>query len=246
MSGTTRPMSRCPWYNTLVWTLFVTPVGFLIFAGTGIWAALRFGRSEPIGPLFVVHWAFLMLLRALPHTPGHDGVRLFLPAFGVLALLGGLRSPIPHRPVGPVGQGSHRPGLDRRNRQLGGDDASAFVVFQPSWWVDYPEQAPWVWSPRITGMHSMGLAPVARDEHAGGRDHSVRHIPALVALPTRYRRITQALSGNRSWATDLVCAPKPAGRLFRRRPGTRCSRSPRLFRHQAGRPVGVDIPLQRV
>ncbi len=31
-----------------------------------------------------------MLLRALPHTPGHDGVRLFLPAFGVLALLGGL------------------------------------------------------------------------------------------------------------------------------------------------------------
>ena len=35
------------------------------------------------------HWAFLMLLRALPHTPGHDGVRLFLPAFGVLALLAG-------------------------------------------------------------------------------------------------------------------------------------------------------------
>ena len=83
------PNESLPWYNTLVWTLFVTPVGFLIFAGTGIWAALRFGRSEPIGPLFVVHWAFLMALRALPHTPGHDGVRLFLPAFGVLALLGG-------------------------------------------------------------------------------------------------------------------------------------------------------------
>jgi hypothetical protein len=30
-----------------------------------------------------------MILRALPHTPGHDGVRLFLPAFGLLALLGG-------------------------------------------------------------------------------------------------------------------------------------------------------------
>ena len=26
----------------------------------------------------------------MPHTPGHDGVRLFLPAFGVLALLVGL------------------------------------------------------------------------------------------------------------------------------------------------------------
>jgi hypothetical protein len=30
-----------------------------------------------------------MVLRALPHTPGHDGVRQFLPAFGLLALLGG-------------------------------------------------------------------------------------------------------------------------------------------------------------
>jgi 4-amino-4-deoxy-L-arabinose transferase-like glycosyltransferase len=84
------PNDSLPWYNTLVWTLFVTPVGFLIFAGTGFWAALRFWRSEPIGPLLVGHWAFLMLLRALPHTPGHDGVRLFLPAFGVLALLAGL------------------------------------------------------------------------------------------------------------------------------------------------------------
>jgi Dolichyl-phosphate-mannose-protein mannosyltransferase len=84
------PKQSLPWYNTLVWTLFVTPVGFLILAGTGFWAALRFWRSEPIGPLIVVHWAFLMALRALPYTPGHDGVRLFLPAFGVLALLGGL------------------------------------------------------------------------------------------------------------------------------------------------------------
>ena len=31
-----------------------------------------------------------MLLRALPHVPGHDGVRLFLPAFAVIALLVGL------------------------------------------------------------------------------------------------------------------------------------------------------------
>ena len=37
-----------------------------------------------------MHWGFLLILRALPHTPGHDGVRLFLPAFGVLAVLGGL------------------------------------------------------------------------------------------------------------------------------------------------------------
>ena len=78
------PNDSLPWYNTLIWTLFVTPVGFLFFGGMGLWAALRSGRSEPIGPLIAVHWMMLMLLRALPHTPGHDGVRLFLPAFGTL------------------------------------------------------------------------------------------------------------------------------------------------------------------
>ncbi|HEV3166377.1 MAG TPA: hypothetical protein VGZ22_20300, partial [Isosphaeraceae bacterium] len=40
--------------------------------------------------LAVGHWAFLLILRALPHTPGHDGVRQFLPAFGCLALVAGL------------------------------------------------------------------------------------------------------------------------------------------------------------
>jgi 4-amino-4-deoxy-L-arabinose transferase-like glycosyltransferase len=84
------PRESLPYYNTLVWTLFVTPVGFLLFGGIGIYVALRYWRTEPLGLLLVGHWAFLVLLRALPRTPGHDGVRLFLPAFGVLALLGGL------------------------------------------------------------------------------------------------------------------------------------------------------------
>ncbi len=84
------PRESLPWYNTLVWTVFVTPVGFLALASAGLWAALRNWRNEPIGLLIAGHWAFLMVLRALPHTPGHDGVRLFLPAFGVLALLAGL------------------------------------------------------------------------------------------------------------------------------------------------------------
>jgi hypothetical protein len=33
---------------------------------------------------------FLLVLRALPHTPGHDGERQFLAAFGCLALISGL------------------------------------------------------------------------------------------------------------------------------------------------------------
>jgi hypothetical protein len=86
------PNDSLPWYNTLVWTVFVTPVGFLGLALTGVVRALRRARSEPFGLLAVGHWAFLLSLRALPHTPGHDGVRQFLPAFGVLALVAGLGS----------------------------------------------------------------------------------------------------------------------------------------------------------
>jgi hypothetical protein len=84
------PRESLPWYNTMVWTVFVTPAGFLLLAGLGFWTAVRRRRSEPVGVLIAGHWAFLMVLRALPHTPGHDGVRQFLPAFGMLALLAGL------------------------------------------------------------------------------------------------------------------------------------------------------------
>lgn len=84
------PRDSLPWYNTLAWTLFVTPVGFLAFALVGIARALKRFRTEPFGILALGHWAFLLLLRALPHTPGHDGVRQFLAAFGCLALVAGL------------------------------------------------------------------------------------------------------------------------------------------------------------
>ena len=84
------PIQSLPWYNTVLWTVLVTPVGFLFVGLVGLIASIARRRSEPIGLLIVGHWAFLLLLRAMPHTPGHDGVRLFLPAFGVLALLGGL------------------------------------------------------------------------------------------------------------------------------------------------------------
>jgi 4-amino-4-deoxy-L-arabinose transferase-like glycosyltransferase len=83
------PNQSLPWFNTLVWTVFVTPVGFLLLAGLGLWKAARHWRIESIGVLIAGHWVFLLLLRAMPHTPGHDGVRLFLPAFGLLALLAG-------------------------------------------------------------------------------------------------------------------------------------------------------------
>lgn len=84
------PDGSLPWYNTVVWTVFVTPVGFLALALAGVGRSLRRARTEPFGVLAVGHWAFLLALRALPHTPGHDGVRQFLPAFGMLAVVAGL------------------------------------------------------------------------------------------------------------------------------------------------------------
>jgi hypothetical protein len=84
------PRDSLPWYNTLVWTVFVTPVGFLILAVLGVVGALRDAKRRALGVLVVAHWIFLLTLRALPHTPGHDGERQFLAAFGVLALVAGL------------------------------------------------------------------------------------------------------------------------------------------------------------
>ncbi len=96
------PNESLPWYNTLLWTLLATPVGFLGLAllrlesvvrrrlGQGRGLGPDRGRAEPFGVLVFLHWAFLLALRALPHTPGHDGVRQFLPAFGALAMLSGL------------------------------------------------------------------------------------------------------------------------------------------------------------
>jgi hypothetical protein len=84
------PTGSLPWYNTLLWTLMVTPVGFFVLAAVGIIRVLFRIRSDSLGVLFLAHWTFVMVLRALPHTPGHDSVRQFLPAFGILALMAGL------------------------------------------------------------------------------------------------------------------------------------------------------------
>jgi 4-amino-4-deoxy-L-arabinose transferase-like glycosyltransferase len=104
--GTTydTPGGSLPWYNTVVWTVLVTPVGFLVLGSAGaIRAAVRV-KSDRTGMLFLVHWAFLLALRALPHTPGHDGVRQFLPAIGMLALLAALGAESAVRRLGAWGK----------------------------------------------------------------------------------------------------------------------------------------------
>ncbi len=79
-----------PWYNTLVWTGVTVPVGILFLAGAGLVRILRRWRREPFGTLLVVNWLVLIIVRAVPGTPPHDGVRLFLPSFAFLAALVGV------------------------------------------------------------------------------------------------------------------------------------------------------------
>ncbi len=79
-----------PWYNTLFWTAVTVPLGILAFAGLGSVAALRHPRDRSAGVLIILNWATLVVVRALPGVPVHDGVRLFLPSFAFLAALAGI------------------------------------------------------------------------------------------------------------------------------------------------------------
>jgi len=79
-----------PWYNTLWWTAITVPSGILLLAILGVGVACRRRRSQPAGTLLVLNWAVLLVVRALPGVPPHDGVRLFLPAFAFLAVLAGV------------------------------------------------------------------------------------------------------------------------------------------------------------
>jgi len=83
--------SPLPWYNTLFWTCVTVPVGMLVLAGMGLRRAWRARGSVRRPAMLVVgHWLTLLVIRALPFAPPHDGVRLFLPSFALLAVIIGL------------------------------------------------------------------------------------------------------------------------------------------------------------
>jgi len=77
-----------PWYNTLVWLAFATPLPTLALGAVGLWHCLT--RPTAFSLTLVVYWATLMVVRALPGAPPHDGIRLFLPAFGFWCVFAGI------------------------------------------------------------------------------------------------------------------------------------------------------------
>ena len=162
-----------------------------------------------------------MILRALPHTPGHDGVRLFLPAFGVLALLGGL--------------GAHGSLLDRFGRWAKAAIVAALVEGIVSVAVMMPVPLSY-FSPIVGGLPGAtalgmeptyywdALSPEARRwlaEHTPpGRTILFATIPPLVALPPPDRRpAAPALSRSiRRSRPAMVRPSEPPGGLLGRRP----------------------------
>lgn len=79
-----------PWHHAVVMTIVTVPVAILLLAGWGgAAAALRGWRDEWLVGLSLVTIGFFWALLALPSSPNHDGVRLFLPLFPFLAILAG-------------------------------------------------------------------------------------------------------------------------------------------------------------
>jgi hypothetical protein len=77
-----------PWYNTLVWLVFATPLPTLALGVAGLWYCVT--RPTVFSVTLVLHWITLMIVRALPGAPPHDGIRLFLPAFGFWCVFAGV------------------------------------------------------------------------------------------------------------------------------------------------------------
>ncbi len=90
-----------PWYNTMFWTEITMPLPLLLFIPITLvryFGEKTFSRgvSEP-NPLFprevlliLLNAMTLLVIRSLPNTPVHDGVRLFIAVFPFLGILSGL------------------------------------------------------------------------------------------------------------------------------------------------------------
>ncbi|WP_347246352.1 phospholipid carrier-dependent glycosyltransferase [Thermogutta sp.] len=78
-----------PWYNTLFWTAIAVPLPILLFFIVGLATIIQRQNRNWVA-LLAAHWGILILVRAMPGAPPHDGIRLFLPAFAFLGLFAGL------------------------------------------------------------------------------------------------------------------------------------------------------------
>ncbi len=79
-----------PWHNTIVLTAISVPLGILGLGLFGIGTSVARRPIDREGTLWAFSWLTLMVVRALPNAPGHDGLRMFLPSVLSLAVLAGI------------------------------------------------------------------------------------------------------------------------------------------------------------
>jgi 4-amino-4-deoxy-L-arabinose transferase-like glycosyltransferase len=91
-----------PWYNTLAWVALTVPPLILLFIVLGIVSTLTSCndsgasdrsvafRDRSLAWLLLLNAATLLVIRALPGAPGHDGERQLLGSFPFLAAVAGL------------------------------------------------------------------------------------------------------------------------------------------------------------
>jgi hypothetical protein len=79
-----------PWHNTIVLTAITTPVLVLVLSAIGIAVCWSGRRERPSTLIWPLSWLTLMIVRALPNAPGHDGIRLILPSIASLAIIAGM------------------------------------------------------------------------------------------------------------------------------------------------------------
>jgi hypothetical protein len=88
LGSTYNVSNSLPWYNTLAWLVLATPLPTLALGAVGLWQCLV--KPNVFSVTLVLHWVTLMVVRALPGAPPHDGIRLFLPAFGFWCVFAGI------------------------------------------------------------------------------------------------------------------------------------------------------------
>jgi len=80
---------RTPWHYPIVMTLITIPAVTLFFLILGAIGLSRIERKLQLRSLILLNILVPVSLVTLPHAQGYDGIRLILPAFPWLAILGG-------------------------------------------------------------------------------------------------------------------------------------------------------------
>ena len=158
------------------------------------------------------HWVFLLILRALPHVPGHDGVRLFLPAFGMLAIAAGLGPRVGWRAGSAAGARRSSAAAAEAMRRRGADDAGPAVVLQPGRRRPARGDAARDGADLLLGRPDRPEVLDWLDAHTPpGRRVAVEHLPDLLRLPQSIRPAPDADLDPRAPGDRLVRRPEPAG-----------------------------------